>query len=77
MEKAVPKTKQELEKTKALYGFRKARLINISSYPLYPTFYGNEKMALGMGGDGGASLAPIQPGTGELEMQVSLVYELK
>ena len=74
MEKAVAKTKQELEKTKALYGFRKARLINISSYP---TFYGNEKMALGMGGDGGASLAPIQPGTGELEMQVSLVYELK
>jgi len=78
MEKAVSKARQELEKTKTLYGFRSARLLNISSYPVYsPTLYRTEKLGLGMGGDVGSSISPIQPGTGELEVQVSLVYELK
>ena len=76
-EKAVVKAKQDLEKTKSLYGFRKARLMNISDYPVYPSATYRDAKDLGMGGAEFSGISPIQTGTGELEVTVSLTYELR
>ena len=76
--KAVAKAKGELEKTKSLYGFKKAKLVSINSTPIYPTAFYRDMKALGMGGETpSSSISPIQAGTGELEVSVNLNYELR
>ncbi|KKT86240.1 MAG: hypothetical protein UW85_C0005G0030 [Parcubacteria group bacterium GW2011_GWA1_Parcubacteria_45_10] len=75
-EKAVAKAKFELEKTKSLYGLKRARLISISDYQNYPSPIYRDAKAYGLGGEA-SSISPIQIGTGELEVNVSLLYELK
>lgn len=77
-EKAVAKAKAELEKTKSLYGFRRAKLTSINTVSAYPMpFYSQDKALLGIGGAEVSSISPIQTGTGELEVSVSLNYELR
>lgn len=77
-EKAVAKAKKELEATKILYGFRKAKLLSISDYPVYPGPIYRDAKALGIGGgETSLNVSPIQVGEGELEVQVSLTYELR
>ncbi len=77
-EKAVEKAKKELEITKSLYGFKKAKLLSINDYPVYPSVMYQDMKALGAGGKGAPSnVSPIEAGTGELEVQVNLTYELR
>ena len=77
-EKAVAKAKKELETMKSLYGLKKAKLVSINDYPVYPSVRYGDLKAMGVGGDAEVSnVSPIEAGTGELEVQVSLTYELK
>ena len=77
-EKAVEKAKKQLEITKSLYGFKKAKLLSINDYPVYPSVTYQDMKALGAGGEGMPSnVSPIEAGTGELEVQVNLTYELR
>ena len=75
-EKAVAKAQIELEKTKNLYGFKKSKLISINDYPVYPMpiYRGVDDLKVS---STPANEASIQVGEGELEVQVSLVYELR
>jgi hypothetical protein len=77
-EQAIEKAKTEFEKIKSQLGFKKVHLVSISDsgyYP-YPVPY-LERTATGMGGKGLSSVSPIQAGTGEIIVNVSLSYRAK
>ena len=74
---AFDKTKEKAEAMAEKNGVKLGRVINFYEYqPI--TYYGQTKMASGMGGAEAAPVVPqIQPGSQEVTIQVSVTYEIK
>ncbi len=74
---AIQKAQQQLATMKTLLGFRSARLVGVSDsgypYPVYERSY----KALGAAGGGSGIPAPIEAGTGEITVPVTLTYEIR
>ncbi|MEW5805213.1 MAG: SIMPL domain-containing protein [Patescibacteria group bacterium] len=74
-QQAIEKAQAEFQKMKSQFGFKKFRLTGINDLSSYPGAY-LEKSALGLGGDS-LPASPIQPGTGEVIVNVNLTYKVK
>lgn len=74
---AFDKAKEKAEAMAEKNGVKLVRVINFYEYqPI--TYYGQTKMASGMGGVEAAPVVPqIQPGSQEVTIQVSVTYEIK
>jgi hypothetical protein len=74
---AFDKAKEKAEAMAEKNGVKLGRVINFYEYQSIP-YYGQTKMASGMGGAEAAPVVPqIQPGSQEVTIQVSVTYEIK
>ncbi len=77
-EEAITKAREKAKMIARAGGFRLGRLLNINEGGYYPPipFYGKE--AAGIGGAGDAYIAPnIQPGSEDVTVNVTMVFEIK
>ncbi len=74
----IQKAEAELASMKSVLGFRSARLVGVGTSVIYPQSYQASYKTLGMGGaDASSAPAPIQAGTGEITVPVSMTYEIR
>lgn len=77
-QKAISDAKMELLSLKGLYGFKRAKLVGINDYPYYPSPMYRDMKAYGIGGGAeSVSTAPIEAGSGEYQVNISLTYEFR
>ncbi len=77
-QQGIQKAEAELASMKSALGFRSAKLVSVGTSVMYPQPYQASYKTLGMGGADASSVpAPIQAGTGEVTVPVSMTYEIR
>lgn len=77
-QQGIQKAQAELASMKSMIGFRSAKLVSVGTSVNWPQSYQASYKTLGMGGsDAMSAPAPIQAGTGEITVPVSMTYEIR
>ncbi len=77
-EEAMRKGREKAEKIAEAGGFKLGRLISIYEGGYYPPYYAKEiDYGYGYGGDGGGVPVPVEPGSQEVNISVTLAYEIR
>lgn len=77
-QQGIQKAETELAAMKSVLGFRTARLVSVGTSVIWPQPYQASYKTLGMGGGDASSVpAPIQAGTGEVTVPVSMTYDIR